>query len=1164
MVNTELIKKLLTRLKEDAEKGCELKSSDFSEGKHTLNVDAAHDAILYCQPHKHNDDTIFDESKVGYGSNKKNADYPGTSRQRSECVSKLEANVCYIRDSFSGVALKGYNNYLDSAGTPKIQEWHKYHFGIPITTSQVIGTGVDNNTKNADLLEKIKTHSKFLNYDKFIDCEYGLSGMCDISSGNHDIDFEACTLGLNFTWQAVLYYGYRQFLENEPNCGFAIKEKEKARKIIECLRQIYFVKLGASVPKWKIGHPNEDMFKYFNVLDDNTADEGDKAWNSMKKMPITGQDDDGEYYFITSQSFVHSQISKLLQTDEAKPGFEARNEGDEDSSGIGEVKMEEGMKELFKQMKTSPKPIDITDSDKIMLWQFLKFQGDSSHLVFYSIIKVATPAYNPISIKILTGERPLVKRAQLEGKTIMVKKFKVFVKNWAEACSSGGGYIEFVSDPVGQAKTLVAKAVSLKQSEYYADWGDNLDSEINQVDGIIKDEQVISGKDEIKSLKDKMDVFGKYVIEKKIQTYIGGDFKKDAEKFFKLMRPAKDGKFKPIRGAGGKQFDFGKDVDVVFSKLGFLADNYDTLNGETKKILTIKERMNWITVGRRTPVGWVDHLQCIVDSFKSHEEADAGMDVNYKVLVLEKEKGNLVIDIKGLTTFVSMNYYVMNDRSTFSSSSDSYQKVFFFAKILKFFIEQGGIELVYLSVGGAQIGGAEDWIERRVKFREGLIKHYKIYKEKKTGTVLPATASDLYKSVIHCYIKISEEIDKVDYNHSDSRRNGVPFNKVSNDTMLVKYTDIVKNIVTNGGKGVKLAIDNDEFRGWERSHTTKNQSRNLENQQYTYVQALDEKALFKKFLDTVPQDIKSSDLEKFYQKPAKTEAEMEAFIPDYDTEYPYTIWWLYSYINKGAAYEDFTDLFNSKITNNTKYYFKNEKKFMEWKEKILSHEYNASIRYKYDYFLNEEGGVFQACFSTDAVFETKSKAADAAKDAAAAAAAAAATAAADAAAKDAATASATAANTVNEFKIFTELEIKHLIVSIISLSGRFSDDNAILEDMEIVNVIQKELNKAGGGKDKNFAGNETHIAKDLDIEIGDTLTLDEVWTVEYETALKEGRVIDLTGDGPGEVLEPQKTVQRLTHDSETKEAIKSTLKGIIDKVFKNYADITELLNKVDK
>ena len=75
MVNTQLIESLLTRLKIDAKAGCELKSSDFSEeGKHTLNVDAAHDAILYCQPHKHNDDTIFDDDH--YDSSKENGNYP--------------------------------------------------------------------------------------------------------------------------------------------------------------------------------------------------------------------------------------------------------------------------------------------------------------------------------------------------------------------------------------------------------------------------------------------------------------------------------------------------------------------------------------------------------------------------------------------------------------------------------------------------------------------------------------------------------------------------------------------------------------------------------------------------------------------------------------------------------------------------------------------------------------------------------------------------------------------------------------------------------------------------------------------------------------------------------------------------------------------------------
>ena len=151
MVNTVLINTLLEQLKKDAIAGCELKSSDFF-GKDTLNVDAAHDAILYCQENKHDDDTIFNDDYYKE-IKKENAAYPGTSRHKSECVSKLEENVCYIRDSFSGVALKGYNNYLDSAGTPKIQEWHKYHFGNTIKTGEVIGSGI---TKNKDLLENIK------------------------------------------------------------------------------------------------------------------------------------------------------------------------------------------------------------------------------------------------------------------------------------------------------------------------------------------------------------------------------------------------------------------------------------------------------------------------------------------------------------------------------------------------------------------------------------------------------------------------------------------------------------------------------------------------------------------------------------------------------------------------------------------------------------------------------------------------------------------------------------------------------------------------------------------------------------------------------------------------------------------------------------------------
>ena len=261
MVKTELIENLLTRLKKDAKAGCELKSSDFSDND-TLNVDAAHDAILYCQQHKHNDDTIFDDKHYQGDDTKKNSNYPGTSRHKSECVSKLEENVCYIRDSFSGVALKGYNNYLDSAGTPKKEEWHKYHFGKSMGTSGEIGPTEESVIKNGDLLINIKKYSKFLNYDNFIHTAYNLAGD-DNDISNFD---EHCILGLNFTWQAVLYYGYRQFLENNLNCNDESYENN-AKKIIECLRQINFTTLEDSVPKWKIGHPTSDdtMFDAFNV-----------------------------------------------------------------------------------------------------------------------------------------------------------------------------------------------------------------------------------------------------------------------------------------------------------------------------------------------------------------------------------------------------------------------------------------------------------------------------------------------------------------------------------------------------------------------------------------------------------------------------------------------------------------------------------------------------------------------------------------------------------------------------------------------------------------------------------------------------------------------------------------------------------------------------------
>ena len=1010
MVNTELIKNLLTRLKEDAEKGCELKSSDFS-GKDTLNVDAAHDAILYCQPHKHNDDTIFDDEHYTDDSSKQNGNYPGTSRHKSECVSKLEENVCYIRDSFSGVALKGYNNYLDSAGTPKIQEWHKYHFGIPITTGGEIGTGL---TKNKDLFEKIKDYSTYLNFDKFIHKEY------ELKSGG-DMVFNDCILGLNFTWQAVLYYGYCQFLNNAKSCNYEISKIVNAKKIIESLRQIHFVDLEDSVPKWIIGHAkdrSDTIFDAFNVFDDS-SEEGDNEWNSMKKTELVTTD--GPYYFITSQSFVHSQISKILPNDykpDDNKGFEARNEGDEDSAGKGEVEMEQGMKKLLE--------IIVDKSAKIMLWQFLKFQGDSSHLVFYSIIDV--PKKN-ISIKVLTGERPLVKRAQLEGKTIVVKKFNVFTKKWVEAGSSEGTYIEFVADTEAQAKILLAKAISLKQSEYYTSWTDPykkmLDDEIKNVNNNSKS---------TKGLIEKIYMFGRHVIKEKIEEYMKNDngFKKDAEKFFKLMRAAgKGNKLKYLRDAGGKQFDFGKDVDVVFSKLGFLADNYDTLEEEDKDLWSIKDMMNGIQVGRRGAVNWNMHLQYIVNSFDSHEKGDAGLDVNYRVVVQKKDT-NLEIDIKALTIFVCMNYYVTNDRSTFSSSSDSYQKVFFFAKILKFFIEHkdANVELSYTG-GGPQVGGVQDWLQRRMNLRNELIKIYNTNTE----------TSDLYKSVLQCYITIAEEIEKVDY--SSEFRTGH------------KYKNFNKKTGTMTAVTLKELIDDENFKKWEKEAEAiiggppdAVPRFGASGGKFTYNRAQYEKALFKKFLDTVPHNIELADLHKFHAQEPKKEEQMEDLIPDYNANYPYTIWWLYSYIHKGAAYEDFTDLFNSKINTVKKYYFENEEKFMKWKENIKIFAKFASInksmiRFKYEYFL--ENDKFKKYLS------------------------------------------------ITGNKSFTELEIRHLIISIIKYSG-----NRVLEDLEIVYRIQDSLDE---------------------VMVEKSLTFDEVLKDDYDKALKNGNVVDLTGDEPT-VLKP--------------------------------------------
>lgn len=89
-------------------------------------------------------------------------------------------------------------------------------------------------------------------------------------------------------------------------------------------------------------------------------------------------------------------------------------------------------------------------------------------------------------------------------------------------------------------------------------------------------------------------------------------------------------------------------------------------------------------------------------------------------------------------------------------------------------------------------------------------------------------------------------------------------------------------------------------------------------------------------------------------------------------------------------------------------------------------------------------------------------------------------------------------------KSFTELEIRHLIISIIKYSG-----NRVLEDLEIVYRIQDSLDE---------------------VMVEKSLTFDEVLKDDYDKALVNGNVVYLTGDEPTVLRSPAKSVRIMKNE----------------------------------
>jgi hypothetical protein len=413
-----------------------------------------------------------------------------------------EKNACYIYDSFKGNTLKGVNNYLDSASTPDIVSFIDAMINKWCPTKNYTGiTGI--NKERPDLLYRFKLFSSeinnsttpklclhntdfsaFTNYDIlfFIYIIYNcniynknLSNIIQninslITKSNTDDTtklnfFNIITItNLNFLWQTVMHYISNHIdPEHEINSVYALKQLCFVTMNIKQNQHInipeYYVGFntgiiynGTSNDVLNIDLTNNTVVETFILSMANTIYKL-LTPSSIIQHPINMIN---KYCFFTSQSLSATNIQKLLPSNTTvhnRPGG-----GNKDQ----EISMNNGIDYLINNYLINSKKL--TNAEQIYLYQCLKFQGDSSHLVYARLIKDAynllcisnNVEYNGteyiksnnkqtnILILVLSGERPLTCRAILEQVSVKVKNYKEFKTN---PSTNTFDYIIHKSDP---------------------------------------------------------------------------------------------------------------------------------------------------------------------------------------------------------------------------------------------------------------------------------------------------------------------------------------------------------------------------------------------------------------------------------------------------------------------------------------------------------------------------------------------------------------------------------------------------------------------------------------------------------------------------------------------------------------------------------------------
>jgi hypothetical protein len=471
----------------------------------TINADNTHDRInnklRYTTAH---DDNIVRHTSKTSGDNQiiTMSTYFTPSDNIKENYGwfpELGVNNCFVVDvAPRGVWLKGLNQFVDSAPVSKTSEYIDLYKDeiLPgsnyIDITKISKTAQENlymfkfydSSFNVTIASGVTTSKKVFDYTAYTNFDIlffynTLTKLSTVSnkatdlanlniflkkvdSNQNENETIQCNkfkiinaIGLNYLWQNLMNYCQSLLISGNSN---------HTEDAIILLREILFTTFvfegNIKFAKYTLGYDmtanaaittaitqvkiNSDWLKTLNLKNDDEVETYIKAvahviyeknTPPVSKLPL--QHNDTEYIFFTSQPMCAGIIKELALAAD-KPNIESRNENSDNTS---ETSMLNGLKELIKKYNLKASH-PLSDTGKIFLYRILKFQGDSSHLVFSKILEEAKTqkiTYNATTdsyvdslaniefpILILTGEVPLFIRAIQEDISIKSKKFKIY------------------------------------------------------------------------------------------------------------------------------------------------------------------------------------------------------------------------------------------------------------------------------------------------------------------------------------------------------------------------------------------------------------------------------------------------------------------------------------------------------------------------------------------------------------------------------------------------------------------------------------------------------------------------------------------------------------------------------------------------------------------